>query len=193
MNENTDDFPLSERFSRALARAHHLHSGQVRKGRGTPYVGHLLAVAAHVLEAGGDEDEAIAALLHDAAEDQGGAGTLADIRSEFGDRVADIVDSCSDTLETPKPPWRRRKETYIAHLDNASQSVLLVVAADKVHNCADTLRDFLVEGDAVWDRFKAGREQTLWFYHSVLEVLEARGDDRVKPLAAQLRTLLANW
>ena len=107
---------LSARFEDALAYAAHLHAGQPRKDTAIPYVAHLLAVCSLVLEDGGDEDEAIAALLHDGPEDAGGHETLEEIRRRFGDRVADIVADCSDTFETPKPPWRERKEAYLAHL-----------------------------------------------------------------------------
>src|SRR5205085_11747027 len=122
---------LTQRFEEALAFAARLHKSQLRKGTGVPYVSHLLAVAGIALEHGADEDEAIAALLHDAIEDQGGAATREEIRRRFGDRVVGIVDGCSDTDVSPKPPWRERKEAYIAHVRDASPSVRLVSAADK--------------------------------------------------------------
>ncbi|MCX7168598.1 MAG: HD domain-containing protein [Rhodocyclales bacterium] len=133
---------LTARFSEALTLAHHLHGGQVRKGTAVPYVAHVLAVAGIALEHGADEDEAIAALLHDAVEDCGGAPVLADIRHRFGDRVADIVSACSDTDVTPKPPWQARKEAYLAHLKDAPASVRLVSAADKLHNARTILADY---------------------------------------------------
>src|SRR5947209_2209991 len=125
---------LTLRFEDALVFATQLHAGQRRKGSATPYVAHLLAVAAIVLENEGNEDEAIAALLHDAIEDQGGAPTREMIRERFGNRVVEIVDGCTDAEVIPKPPWRARKEAYIAHLRGATPSVRLVSAADKLHN-----------------------------------------------------------
>lgn len=123
-----------ERFERALVYAARAHRGQLRKGSQVPYISHLLAVSALVIEDGGDEDEAIAALLHDVVEDQGGASRLADVKREFGGRIAAIVSACSDTDETPKPPWRERKERYLEHLETADSSVVGVSLADKVHN-----------------------------------------------------------
>ena len=149
----------SQRFEQALVLAHQLHANQVRKGTTIPYIGHLLAVTAIVIENGGSEDEAIAALLHDAVEDQGGATTREEIRQRFGENVAVIVDGLSDTDQTPKPPWRARKEAYIAHLSEASSSVLLVSLADKIHNAGSILRDLRNEGVSVWSRFKGGRTE----------------------------------
>jgi (p)ppGpp synthase/HD superfamily hydrolase len=125
---------LGPRFDEALAYAADAHAGQVRKGTSIPFVAHLLAVTALVLEDDGDEDHAIAALLHDAPEDAGGRDRLDDIRRRFGDRVADIVEACSDTFEVPKPAWRPRKERYLTHLETAPDDVLRVSLADKVHN-----------------------------------------------------------
>src|SRR3954453_20932533 len=137
---------LTDRFDRALLYATHVHGGQVRKGTTTPYVAHLLAVAATVLEYGGDEDLAIAALLHDSVEDQGGKARLEDIRNRFGDQVAHVVAACSDSLADTgkgerKPAWQERKEAYIAHLDSADDAILRVSLADKVHNARAILRD----------------------------------------------------
>ncbi|MCI0340627.1 MAG: HD domain-containing protein, partial [Planctomycetales bacterium] len=157
------------RFEDALLHAARLHKDQVRKESGVPYVTHLLAVASLVGEAGGGEDEVIAALLHDAAEDQGGRETLAEIRKRFGPRVADIVEACSDTFETPKPPWRARKEAYLAHLPHASASTLLVSCADKVHNSRATLSDLRENGEKTWARFKGGKDGTLWYFRSLVE------------------------
>ena len=139
--------------------AHDVHQGQFRTGTGVPYIAHVLGVAAIAMEYAGSEDEAIGALLHDAAEDGGGEATLAEIRARFGDAVADIVLGCSDSLvEDPedKLPWRDRKENYLAHLENASQSVCLVSAADKLHNVRSIIRDYHEHGDAIWMRFRAG-------------------------------------
>src|SRR5436309_13050206 len=151
----SSEAPLGERFADALAYAADVHRDQVRKSTAIPYVAHLLAVAARVLEDGGREGEAIAALLHDAPEDQGGEARLADIRDRFGDRVADIVEACSDTFESPKPPWRGRKEAYLAHLRDPATAidVLRVSAADKLNNATAILRDLRQLGPRVWERF----------------------------------------
>jgi (p)ppGpp synthase/HD superfamily hydrolase len=165
---------LSARFEEALAYAAHLHAGQTRKGTEIPYIGHLLGVTSIVLQNGGDEEQAIAALLHDAAEDQGGRDTLVQIRGRFGDRVADIVAGCTDAWTTPKPPWRARKEAYIGHLAHASQAELLVSAADKLHNARTILNDYRVVGEAVWERFTGRKKGTLWYYHALVEALRTR-------------------
>ena len=136
------------------------HRDQRRKGTEIPYIGHLLGVCSLVIEDGGTEDEAIAALLHDAAEDQGGEQTLERIRAEFGDHVAEIVRACSDTLEDPKPPWRTRKEAYLAHLDEQPAPVLRVSLADKLFNARAILRDYLSVGDELWQRFNGRRARS---------------------------------
>ena len=159
---------LGERFEQALVYAARLHAAQVRKGTEVPYVSHLLAVASLVLDDGGDEDEAIAALLHDAVEDQGGAARLEDIRRRFGSRVADIVEGCSDTDAAPKPPWRGRKEAYIARLSTASPSVVRVSLADKVHNARAIVRDFRLVGDALWSRFDPDADHA-WYYRALVD------------------------
>ncbi len=166
---------LSTRFEEALIFATRLHARQVRKGTPVPYISHLLAVAGMVLEQGGDEDAAIAALLHDAVEDQGGRRTLDEIRRRFGDRVAEIVEECSDAFTFFKPPWRKRKEAYLAHLPQASAAVRLVSAADKLHNARTTVADYRAMGEALWERFNGGREGTLWFYRAMVEALQAGG------------------
>ena len=157
--------------------AHQVHQNQRRKGTGIPYIAHILGVAALALEYGATEDEAIGALLHDAAEDGGGEATLAEIRARFGDAVADIVLGCSDSLvEDPedKLPWRERKENYLAHLQNASQSVLLVSAADKLHNVRSIARDYREHGEEIWDRFQGRRDGSLWYYETVADALLRR-------------------
>jgi (p)ppGpp synthase/HD superfamily hydrolase len=159
---------LTARFEEALSYAFRLHQGQFRKGTETPYVSHLMAVAALVLENGGDEDQAIAALLHDGPEDQGGVETLEEIRQKFGAHVADIVDALSDTFETPKPPWRARKEAYLLHLEEASPEILLVSLADKLHNARTILSDLRQFGDPIWERFRGGKEGSLWYYRSLV-------------------------
>ncbi|HYA36028.1 MAG TPA: HD domain-containing protein [Candidatus Binataceae bacterium] len=164
---------MTDRFSEALVYAHEAHRSQFRKSTTIPYISHLMSVASLVLENGGDEDEAIAALLHDTAEDQGGAQRLDDIRTRFGGRVAKIVEACSDSLETPKPPWRKRKERYLAHLRTADSSVLRVSSADKLHNIRSILSDWKQIGDQVWKRFHAGKDDQLWYYTELLKTFQA--------------------
>ena len=163
------------RFQDALVWATQLHAGQMRKGTSIPYIAHLLGVTSIALHYGADEDEAIGALLHDAPEDAGGAATLHEIEQRFGSRVAGIVLGCTDTLEVPKPPWRQRKETYLAHLSDAPASVRLVSASDKLHNARANLADYYVLGDALWARFNGGRDGTLWYYRALVEVFRAGG------------------
>lgn len=175
----TEETLLGERFDDALTFARQVHATQLRKQTKIPYVSHLLSVASLVLENGGGEDEAIAALLHDAAEDQGGATRLAEIRTRFGDRVAEIVDGCTDTVEEPKPDWKPRKEKYLKHLPQASASIQLVSAADKLHNARSILADYREIGEALWSRFRATRDETLWYYRSVVEALRPAGPTRL--------------
>lgn len=156
-----------------------MHANQSRKGGEIPYVAHLMAVSVIVMEAGGSEDEAIAALLHDGPEDQGGLGRLADIRSRFGDRVADIVEHCSDTFEMPKPSWAERKRAYVEGLASADASTLLVSVADKLHNARTTLRDLEAAADpsTVWRRFSATPEQTLGNYRALIDAYRQGAPD----------------
>lgn len=169
------DQPLSNKFDEALRWATELHREQARKGTQIPYISHPLAVSSLVLENGGTEDQAIAALLHDVVEDCGGAKLLADIRGKFGDTVKRIVDSCSDSFEAgPKRDWRDRKESYIKHLDNCDPEALLVVAADKLHNLMSIERDLDRVGDQVWKRFNAGVPELAWYYDAVIRVLRDR-------------------
>jgi (p)ppGpp synthase/HD superfamily hydrolase len=166
---------LTERFTQALALACELHRTQERKGTGIPYVAHLLATASIALEHGASEDEAIAALLHDAVEDQGGAETAKLVREQFGDAVGDIVEGCTDADVIPKPPWRARKEQYIAHLAHASPSVRLVSASDKLHNARSLVADYRVMGEALWGKFTGGRDGSLWYYRSLVTAFAAHG------------------
>jgi len=166
---------LGTRFEEALSWATRTHASQVRKGTAIPYVSHLLAVASLVLEHGGDEDEAIAALCHDAVEDQGGAPVLSEIRGLFGEKVAAIVEGCTDTDVTPKPPWRARKEAYVAHVRLAPAPVLLVSAADKLHNARSILLDYRSRGNELWPRFSGGREGTLWYYRALVDAYRHAG------------------
>lgn len=178
---------LSPRFSEALVLAAGLHRHQRRKGADIPYVSHLLAVCSIVLDQGGDEDEAIAALLHDGPEDQGGEATLATIRRLFGERVAAIVAACSDTFETPKPPWEDRKRAYLEHLTSADvpRSAVLVSAADKLHNLISTVEDLETQGAAVWERFNSTPDQQLWYYRSLAAVYRDRLGGRLADLVAE--------
>jgi GTP pyrophosphokinase len=167
--------PYGEKFERALPYAAQVHRDQVRKGTSTPYITHLLAVASIVGENGGTEDEVVAALLHDAPEDQGGEARLGEIRAQFGYGVAEIVDGCTDTYETPKPPWRERKERYLAHLADAPESVRLVSAADKLHNASTVLSDYRLLGEDLWTRFNGKKDGTLWYYRAVVVTLQGDG------------------
>ena len=179
---------LTLRFEEALIFATQLHAEQRRKGSDVPYIAHLLAVTSIVLENGGNEDEAIAGLLHDAIEDQGGAATREEIRRRFGDTVVDIVNGCTDADVTPKPPWRVRKEEYIEHLHVASSSVRLVSAADKLHNARAVLGDYRELGEMLWRRFHGGREGTLWYYRSVTDALRQGG---TSPLIEELERVVS--
>ena len=168
-SSDVDQAVLGSRFEQALQFAATTHRSQSRKGSGIPYVGHLLGVCSLVIEDGGGEDEAIAALLHDAAEDQGGERMLEEIRRRFGDDVATIVAACSDTFETPKPPWEARRRRYIEHLVGQPESVLRASLADKLFNARAILRDYLVVGDELWDRFGVGRDGQLWYYRELAD------------------------
>ncbi len=158
---------LGPRFLRAFVFAAEKHSGQTRKASTIPYIAHLMGVASLVLEAGGDEDLAIAALLHDVVEDCGGAPMLKEVRRRFGKRVAKVVDGCTDADTYPKPPWRERKEKYIRHLKAADADTRLVSAADKLNNVRSILSDYRALGESVWSRFNGGREGTLWYYRTL--------------------------
>jgi (p)ppGpp synthase/HD superfamily hydrolase len=179
---------LSERFEDALAYTAHLHAAQVRKVSNIPYIAHLLAVTAIVLEYGADEDEAIAALLHDAIEDQGGQAVRTQIEQRYGARVAAIVEGCSDSDVFPKPPWRQRKEAYLVHLRIAPASVRLISAADKLANVRSVIMDYHRVGEQVWERFNGGREGTLWNYRALVETFLAAG---TTPLVEELARAVA--
>lgn len=163
------------RFAEAVGWAAELHATQVRKGTAIPYLAHVLAVAAIALEHGADEDVAIAAVLHDAIEDCGGARMREVIAARFGGRVAAIVEGCTDADVTPKPPWRARKEAYLGHLPEAATDVLLVSASDKLHNARSLLADHRTVGEDLWGRFSGGREGTLWYYRSLVDAYRASG------------------
>jgi (p)ppGpp synthase/HD superfamily hydrolase len=192
MHDKSDRPLLTERFDRALVYAARLHANQRRKGTHIPYVAHLLGVTAIVLEDGGDEDQAIAALLHDAAEDQGGKRTLQEIGERFGERVARIVEGCTDAFGEPKPAWKRRKEDYIAHLKSASEDVLRVSLADKIYNAQSVLICYRQMGEKTWERFNGGKEGTLWYYQALLAVFrEVYHSEYVNEFGRILETLMA--
>ena len=182
---------LSQRFEDALVYAARLHAKQIRKGTTIPYVSHLLSVASIVLEHGANEVETIAALLHDAIEDQGGTETREEIRRRFGDAVVSIVDGCTDAEVIPKPPWKERKEQYIARLSHASPSILLVSAADKLHNARAILGDYRALGENLWDRFNGGKEGTLWYYKSLVDAFkQAAAGTALAPLIEELERVV---
>ena len=165
--------PLTDRFEDALVFAFQLHKNQYRKQSKIPYISHLLAVTAIVLENGGSENQAIAALLHDAVEDQGGYDTLHQIKSRFGEEVELIVEGCTDAYVDPKPDWKERKSAYLEKIKQAEESVLLVSLADKVHNARSILKDLQSNEINIWDKFNGGKEGTLWYYKSLLEIFES--------------------
>jgi (p)ppGpp synthase/HD superfamily hydrolase len=183
---------LGPRFRRAFLFAADKHSGQTRKASTIPYIAHLMGVASLVLEFGGDEDMAIAALLHDVVEDCGGVPMLKEVRRRFGPRVGKIVDGCTDSYIEPKPAWRERKETYIRHLKKADAETRLVSAADKLNNVRSILSDYREIGESIWARFNGGREGTLWYYRSLVEeFLKHKPNRLIKELELAVRELEA--
>jgi (p)ppGpp synthase/HD superfamily hydrolase len=162
---------VTDQFEQALAYATRLHRAQHRKGTKIPYVSHLLGVTSLVLEHGGDEDEAIAAMLHDAIEDFGGKDLRHELRQRFGERVLEIVEGCSDCDTIPKPPWRQRKQAFIERLPQATRSVRLVCAADKLHNARCLLADYRRLGEQLWKLFRGGKAGTLWYYRAIVDTL----------------------
>jgi (p)ppGpp synthase/HD superfamily hydrolase len=165
----------SERFTKAFAYAARLHGRQTRKGTNKPYIGHLMSVASIVIAYGGDEEMAIAALLHDVVEDAGGEKRLREIRKKFGKRVARIVDGCTDTYEDPKPPWLQRKKDYIARVAGEAEDTRLVSAADKLSNARDILEDVRANGVKAFERFTGMKEGTLWYYRTLVDVFRKAG------------------
>jgi (p)ppGpp synthase/HD superfamily hydrolase len=187
--ENDTKTPrLSQRFVQALTYTFHLHQHQFRKGSSVPYFSHLMSVSALVLEDGGDEDAAIAALLHDAIEDQGGNAIRNEIQQRFGDRVLQMVEACTESDETPKPSWKQRKLRAIAQLHHAEPATQRVIIADKLHNLRCIWADWQRCGDRVWARFNASPSDILWFYRACVEAV---GDRFSSPMLAELRALLA--
>jgi len=191
---------LSSRFDEAFLYAHDAHRHQRRKKTDRPYISHLMGVASLVLQYGGDEDQAIAALLHDVVEDCGGAARLEEIREKFGDNVARMVHGCTDTDQTPKPPWRARKESYVQRVAGEAADVLLVSAADKLYNVREIQMDLRENGPAVWERFSGRREGSLWYYRELVKVFQRRssgahanGRERaLRPLADELARAVAD-
>ena len=171
-----DRMRLSQKFEEALVTATRAHCNQTRKKTGIPYIAHILGVTAIALEYGGNETEAIGALLHDMVEDCGGAERLVEIRKKFGDDVAKIVDGCTDTDQTPKPPWRERKEAYLTHLKESESSTRLVSASDKLHNTRAILADLRRHGPEVFERFSGKKEGTLWYYRALVTGFRQHGD-----------------
>ena len=170
---------LSGRFDDAFRYAHEVHANQYRKGTNAPYISHLMGVASIVLDDGGDEEQTIAALLHDAAEDHGGRERLEDIRTRFGDAVARIVEDCTDSWETPKRPWLERKQHYVQHARQLPQASLRVAAADKVHNTYAILRDLRNSGEAVWERFSAAPDDVMSYYEGLVRAFRESGGGRL--------------
>ena len=159
------------RVTQAFALAEKLHAGQTRKGSAIPYITHLMAVAAIVGENGGNEDQIVAALLHDTVEDQGGRAMLEEIRNQFGKTVASLVEACTDAFERPKPPWKQRKLDFLARIPAAPIDARLIIAADKIHNLRSMSADHRKVGEQLWERFTASRDETLWYYAAVLDAL----------------------
>jgi GTP pyrophosphokinase len=185
---------LGPRLQRAFRYAAEKHEGQSRKQTAVPYLSHLMAVASLVLEAGGDEDLAIAALLHDVVEDCGGEPRLRDVKKKFGPRVAKIVEGCTDTMEDPKPEWHQRKKNYLRELKTADADTRLVSAADKLHNVRSVVTDYRNEGEALWSRFNGGRDGTLWYYRALSDELKRTPNRLTKELeiaVAELEKLAA--
>jgi (p)ppGpp synthase/HD superfamily hydrolase len=180
---------LSRQFEKALTYVTRIHGRQLRKKTRIPYIAHILGVSAIAMEYGATETEAIAALLHDAVEDCGGAKRLRDIERKFGKDVARIVEGCTDTDQTPKPPWLERKKAYLAHVRHASMSTKLVSASDKLHNVRAILMAYRKEGEKVWSRFNAGKQGALWYYRALVNAFSGK---RIQPLVREFdRTLTA--
>jgi (p)ppGpp synthase/HD superfamily hydrolase len=191
---------LGARLTQAVDYAREAHASQTRKGTSIPYLAHLLGVASLVLDHGGDEDQVIAALLHDVVEDQG-AHHEALIRRQFGDRVADIVMACTDgtqeskaaagTPEEKRADWERRKREYLAHLGQANADVLMVSSCDKLHNACAILADLQDPriGETVFDRFTGGRDGTLWYYRELVRVFSERNAPAAAALARAIEAM----
>ncbi|ACG75192.1 metal dependent phosphohydrolase [Anaeromyxobacter sp. K] len=167
--------PLTQRFISAVAKAHELHASQERPGSGAPYLTHLLGAAANVLHFGGDEDQAIAALLHGVAADGDARATLETIREAFGARVADLVAGCRDAFDSAEPAWRARKEAYLARLATTPRDILLVAAADKLDDARAIVTDLRTRGSQAWSHLPGGRSGSLWYYTALAATLARAG------------------
>jgi (p)ppGpp synthase/HD superfamily hydrolase len=172
---------LGPRLQRAFRYAAEKHAGQTRKQTAVPYLSHLMAVASLVLEAGGDEDMAIAALLHDVVEDCGGMPRLREVRKQFGPRVAKIVEGCTDSFSESKREWIERKKNYLLEVKHADAETRLVSASDKLHNVRTILADYRRDGEAIWERFTGKKEGTLWYYRALSDEYQRRGANRITP------------
>jgi (p)ppGpp synthase/HD superfamily hydrolase len=170
---------LGVRLQRAFRYAAEKHAGQTRKQTAVPYLSHLMAVAGLVLEAGGDEDMAIAALLHDVVEDCGGMPRLREIRKAFGPRVAKIVEGCTDSFGEPKAEWVERKKDYLREVKHADAETRLVSASDKLHNVRTILADYRLDGEDIWKRFSGRKDGTLWYYRALSDEYQRRGPNRI--------------
>jgi (p)ppGpp synthase/HD superfamily hydrolase len=178
---------LSRQFEKALTYATRVHGGKLRKKTRIPYIAHIIGVAAIAMEYGANETEAVGALLHDAVEDCGGAKRLRDIERKFGKDVAKIVEGCTDTDQTPKPPWLERKKAYVAHVRHAPMPTKLVSASDKLHNVRAILMDYRKEEERLWSRFNGGKQGALWYYRALVNAFSGK---RIQPLVQELdRTL----
>ena len=187
---------LSRQFEKALVYATRAHGDQTRKKTGIPYIAHILGVTAIAMEYGANETEAVAALLHDAVEDCGGVKRLRDIEKKFGKMVTKIVDGCTDTYETPKPPWRQRKEAYLAHLKNSNSATRVVSASDKLHNTRAILAELRRHGLEVFGRFSGKKDGTLWYYRALVTAFREHGDhtdlvDELDRVVTQIEKLSA--
>jgi (p)ppGpp synthase/HD superfamily hydrolase len=188
MTETISSPILTDRFNTALIQSQQWHSNQLRKGSSVPYFSHLMSVAALVLEDGGSEDEAIAALLHDAIEDCGGEPIRQEIIKLFGDRVTKLVDGCTESFITPKPPWKERKLQYIQQIQTAEPEVIRISLADKLHNARSIQRDLSLFGDSVWGKFNGGQQGTCWYYQELLAIYR----DQTKSLMLEELSALVN-
>jgi (p)ppGpp synthase/HD superfamily hydrolase len=188
---------LTEDIDKAFAYARKIHNNQKRNRTTIPYLSHLMSVSALVMEHGGNEEQAIAALLHDTLEDGGDADKISkEIQHMFGDKVLSMVRELSDTEEQPKPPWKERKETYIAHIEEISDDALVVSMCDKLHNLKTIVWDFHVIGDEIFERFKGKKEGTIWYYTTLTEkykkILETRPNVQLSRIVFELEGLL-DW
>jgi (p)ppGpp synthase/HD superfamily hydrolase len=186
---------LSERFEQALLYAHELHGDQYRKGTPVPYMAHLMGVASLVLEYGGDDEQAVAALLHDAIEDCGHRTSYEEIHRRFGDRVTEIVRACTDSDATPRPPWRERKEAYVARVTHEPEDARLVSAADKLYNVRTVVKDYRLTGHEVWSRYTGDAADVLWYYRALVDAFRQAGPhpivDELDRAVSQLENVVA--